>query len=119
MQIIRQAGGAAQCRDDDHKGEEASSDRDAGGHLFSGLLAFTFDLTEPFGADLRLTLPGASTAAIGAALSISVVRRALCVALRWPVRRFISFALFVPLTGPSLAHLLRVYCTGEQRAKAS
>ena len=71
-------------------------------HLFLGLLAFTVDLAEP----LELTfLFAASTAALRvSALSISAVRRAWCVALRWLARRFISFALFVPRIGSSIEY---------------
>jgi hypothetical protein len=69
-------------------------------YVFLGLLAFTVDLTEP----LELTFVfGASTAVRVSALSVSAVSRALCAALRWLARRFISFALCAPRIGSSIA----------------
>jgi hypothetical protein len=65
--------------------------RAAHNYPFLGLLAFTVDFVRPLEATFGL-LFRASTAA-----SISAVWRALCVALRWLARRFISFALFVPI----------------------
>jgi hypothetical protein len=72
-------------------------------YVFLGLLAFTVDLTEP----LELTFVfGASTAVRVSALSVSAVSRALCAALRWLARRFISFALCAP-------RIRVLHCVGE------
>jgi hypothetical protein len=69
----------------------ATNARAARNYPFLGLLAFMVDFASPLEATFGL-LFRASTAA-----SISAVWRALCVALRWLARRFISFALFVPI----------------------
>jgi len=65
-------------------------------------LPFTVDLTRPFGPTFVLPLPALAAAAICvSAMSVNAARRALCVALRWLARRFISFALFLPNIGSS------------------
>jgi hypothetical protein len=76
-----------------------------GGYLFFDLLAFAAALMERLEPTFCLPL-SASTAAIRvSALTLSAASRALCVALRWLARRFISFALFVPRIGFSLEAL--------------
>jgi hypothetical protein len=62
---------------------------------FFGLLAFAIDFRGPL--DLTFVLPFSALFVAAATrvsdLSVSASRRALCVALRWLTRRFISFAL--------------------------
>ena len=78
-----------------------------GGYLFLGLLAFSVDLTWPldpsflllFSAATALRAPAAALRV--SALTVNAARRALCVALRWLARRFISLALFLPSIGSS------------------
>ena len=71
---------------------------------FFALLAFAVDLTGPLDPTFALTfsdptfaLPFSALVVAAAIrvsdLSVSASRRALCVALRWLTRRFISFAL--------------------------
>ena len=73
-----------------------------GGYLFSPFLVFTVDFTGLLEPTFAL-LFGASTAAIRvSALSISAAWRALCVALRWLARRFISLALWAPSMASSI-----------------
>ena len=81
------------------KSEAKSRDVALSIYLFSGLLDLTGRLERTF------VLPfSASIAAIRvSALSPSADRRALWVALRWLVRRFVSFALFVPRIWSSIA----------------
>jgi hypothetical protein len=78
------------------------SGRSQVGYPFLGLLAFTVDFAGRLEATFIL-LFRVSTAAIRvSALSISAAWRALCVALRWLARRFISFALWAPRIASSI-----------------
>jgi hypothetical protein len=86
---------------------------DSGGYLFPALIGFfTVDL---WALEPRFVLPlPASTVAIRVcALSISAASRALCDALRWLARRFISFALWAPRITSSID---RWRLTAERRS---
>ena len=78
-----------------------------GGYLFLGLLAFSVDLTWPLDPSFVLLFSAAAALRASAAalrvsaLTVNAARRALCVALRWLARRFISLALFLPSIGSS------------------
>jgi hypothetical protein len=69
-------------------------------YLFLGLLAFTVDLTEPL--ELTFVFAASTVARRLSALSVRAASRALCAALRWLARRFISFALCAPRIGSSI-----------------
>jgi hypothetical protein len=81
---------------------------------FFGLLAFAVDLTGPL--DPTFVLPFSALVVAAAIrvsdLSVSASWRALCVALRWLARRFISFALCIlsmgcsPEIWPAHCHLV-------------
>lgn len=77
-----------------------------GGYLFLGLLAFSVDLTWPLDPSFVLLFSAAAALRASAAalrvsaLTVNAARRALCVALRWLNRRFISLALFLLSMGP-------------------
>lgn len=67
----------------------------ARGYFFSDLPDFAV-LLEPFDPAFILGLATSTAASRISALCIREARRALCVALRWLARRFISLDLFVP-----------------------
>ena len=77
-----------------------------GGYLFLGLLAFSVDLTWPLDPSFVLLFSAAAALRASAAalrvsaLTVNAACRALCVALRWLNRRFISLALFLLSMGP-------------------
>ena len=68
-------------------------------YLFSDLLAFAA-LPNPLEPTFLLGFAASTVAIRVSVLSLSEAKRALCVALRWLARRFISFALFVPRIRP-------------------
>jgi hypothetical protein len=75
-------------------------------YFFSDFFAFAVALAKPLEPPFVLAFPASTGAIRVSALSLSAARRALCVALRWLARRFISFALFVPRIGASIKHAL-------------
>src|SRR5680860_1150822 len=72
-------------------------------YLFSRLLALPVDFAGPWEPTFVLLLPASTAARRVSALSVRAPSRALCAALRWLARRFISFALCAPRIGSSIA----------------
>jgi hypothetical protein len=72
--------------------------------LFSRLLALLVDFAAPLEPAFVLPFPASTAARRVSALSVIAASRALCAALRWLARRFISFALCAPRIGPSIEY---------------
>ena len=81
----------------------AGSLANAWNYLFSRLLALLVDFAGPWEPTFVLLLPASTAARRVSALSVRVPSRALCAALRWLARRFISFALCAPRIGSCIA----------------